>query len=234
MNSIRPVKAAAVILAAAIAAAAGVAGPGDPASRTASNLDYWLGQATTATTPAGEPPAIAATNPFGSADRFQRTDAVPGVIVLSDGTLHAGGIFTTRDKDLEIWIAETKRWRHVPLLTLLSLEAVIVSEGMELEWRWKEMGLNEKVYTGRKTPVRRFLWRAHLIDGSYLTGAIKGQPLWVETAAGQRGPLLLHERSDGKYGQTLEGLVYVKRVVVSRRAMKQARKLAASATQPTP
>ncbi len=223
-------RAAIAILAAELAGAAGAGGQGDSsASKPASNLDYWLGRATTATAPAIAGPA--ATNPLGGADRFERTDALPGVIVLADGTILAGRIFTTRDKDIELWVAQEKRWRHVPLLAMLSLEAKVVKEGMELEWRWKEMGLNEKVYTGRKKPVRRLLWRTHLIDDSRLTGAIKGQPLWIDTASGRRGPLLLQERSDGKYGQTLEDLVYVKRVIISRRAMREAQTQKAPASK---
>lgn len=218
----RSTRCAALAAAICLAAGAGVSGPeGRPSSGPESNLDYWLGQATTSTAPTTTAPA---TNPMGGKDSFEREDALPGVLVLSDGTVHAGGIFTTRDKDLEVWVESEQRWRHVPAILLLSLEAVVVEEGMELEWRWKEMGLPEKVYTGRKKPVRRFLWRLHLIDDTYITGAIKGQPLWIETRAKRLGPFVLHERSAGKYGQELTDLVYVKRVVISRAAMTMARK----------
>jgi hypothetical protein len=50
---------------------------------------------------------------------------------------------------------------------------------------------------------------------------VKGQPIWVEDAeSGKKSaPLVLHERSKGADGQTLDELVYVERVVISRRLM---------------
>ncbi len=207
-----------------LALAAGVSSqPDKPASKPASNLDYWLNRArtTTASQPASRPSSA---NPFGKSDRFSRSDALPGVVVLSDGKILAGGIFTTRDKNWEVWVASQKRWRHIPPIMVLSIRAVVVEEGMEKEWRWKEMGRNERVYTGRAQPVRRLAWRFHLIDDSYVTGEVKGQPLWIETDGKRQGPFVLHERTKGKFGQTLKDLVYLKYIVISRRAMEEVRK----------
>jgi hypothetical protein len=189
------------------------------ASRPASYVESWLREATTATAPGVAEPAGG--NPFGTRDRFDRKDAPPGVVILSDGRTLAGRVYTTRDKDLEVWVESEKRWRHVPLILLLSIRAVVVEEGMEKEWRWKEMGSDEKTFTGREKPIRRYRWRLHLIDDSYVTGAVKGQPLWVDSPEKRRGPFILHERSAGKYGQTLKDLVHVKRVVISLRAMEE-------------
>lgn len=131
------------------------------------------------------------------------------------------GVLCGQDKNWEVYVADTKRWRHIPPILVLSIRAVVVEEGMEKEWRWKEMGRNEKVFTGRSQPIRRFLWRFHLIDDSYVTGAVKGQPLWIETRQKRHGPFILHERSKGEFGLSLKDLVYLKRVVISRRAMKE-------------
>ncbi|KKL22716.1 hypothetical protein LCGC14_2432670, partial [marine sediment metagenome] len=163
-------------------------------------------------------------NPLGASDRFRRRDALPGVVVLSNGTVIPGGVYTTRDKNWEVWVESEKRWRHIPPILVLSIQAVVVEEAMDNEWRWKEMGSDEKVFTGRKKPIRRFRWRFHLIDGSHVTGNVKGQPVWIEVDRKTKGPHVLHERSAGKYGQTLTDLVYVKRIVISRRAMEQARR----------
>jgi hypothetical protein len=203
----------------------------ETASKPASNLDYWLNRAepTTTSQPASRP---SETNPFGRTDRFSRSDALPGVVVLSDGKVLPGGVFTTRDKDWEVWSASKKRWRHIPPIVVLSIRAVVVEEGMEKEWRWKEMGRNERVFTGRAKPVRRLLWRFHLIDDSYITGAVKGQPLWVETAGKRHGPFVLHERTKGKLDQTLKDLIYVKQVVISRRAMEEVLKIQLNASSP--
>lgn len=202
--------------------AAGVSGPAkQPDSGPASRLDAWLNQdGPTTTATAIEPPAV---NPLGGTDRFSRPDALPGVVVFSDGTMLAGRLYTTRDKNWEVWDRSRQRWRHIPPIAVLSVRAVVVEEEMEKEWRWKEMGSDEKVFTGRTKPTRRLAWKFHLIDDSYLTGAIKGQPLWVESGGKRHGPFVLHERSAGNYGQTLKDLVHVKHVVISRRAMEKAR-----------
>ncbi len=220
MNS-HKVKLIALALVMSLVLASGVSSPpSGSASKPASNLDYWLSQAkpTTTSRPASRPSEI---NPFGRTDRFSRSDALPGAMILSDGKILPGGVFTTRDKDWEVWSASKKRWRHIPPIVVLSIRAVVVEEGMEKEWRVKDMGRNERVFTGRAKPTRRLLWRFHLIDDSYITGAVKGQPLWVESAGKRHGPFVLHERTKGKLDQTLKDLVYVKRVVISRRAMKK-------------
>ena len=232
----RATRLAGAVLAAGLTAALAASGPGRPATKPA-YLDHWLRQTTTATGPGIAEPAGG--SPFGTRDRFKRKDALPSVVILSDGRTLPGTIYTTRDKDLEVWVAsETRaadaRWRHAPLILLLSIQAVVVEEGMEKEWRWKEMGSDEKIFTGRKKPIRRFRWRLHLIDDSYITGAIKGQPLWVDSRGKRRGPFILHERSAGKYGQTLEDLVYVKRVVISRRAMEKVIKAQAASRPAVP
>lgn len=190
-----------------------------------SNLDYWLQQS-------GQDPAggatvrgpAAATKPQDEEIKFYRPDALPGVMVMSDGRLLPGGLYTTREKNFEVWVESEKRFRQIPFLSILSITAVVTEEAIENEWRWKAMGDPEKVYTGRSYPTRRFLWEFHLIDGSRITGAVKGQPVWIEVAGKAIGPALLAERSKGEFGQKLPDLVYVRRIIVSRTMMNLALK----------
>ncbi len=207
---------------AVVLAAAG--GPGEKPRRDP--LDELLDRVPVTTAPATRRARTRPKNPFAGAmaDNFSRTDALPAAAVLSDGKLLAGGLYTTRRKDLEIWLADQRRWRHVPLICVRGIHAVVVSESMDPEWRWKEMGSDEKVYTGRKRPVRRLEWRLNLIDGSSLQGEIKGQPLWIER--GRRRTLwVLHARTKGEYGQTLAELVYPRQFVISRREMDRVGKI---------
>ena len=198
---------------------------GSPKQRP-TNLGLWL-RGAARTGPATQPAASAeqsGVDPFRPATGFRRNDAVPGVLQLSDGRLVAGGIYTTREKPLLLFVEAEKRWRRIPLLTVLSISAVVVEEKIVLRWRWKAMGEPERVYTGKKYPTRRLKWTFHLIDDTTLTGTIKGQPLWMESEGRRRGPFILHERSKGKDGQSLKDLVYVKRAFVSRRLMNIVRK----------
>ncbi|MCD4824168.1 MAG: hypothetical protein K8S55_06135 [Phycisphaerae bacterium] len=199
-----------------------------PKAAPPSDLDYWLKQAEKTESESSQKSSQkssekpqAGTSPFKSPSGFLRDDALPGVIELSDGKQLPGGVYTTPDKPWIVWVAGEKRWRRIKPLAVLSITAVVDEEKMELAWRWKAMGEPEKVYTGKKYPFRRFRWKLHLIDGSYITGVIKGQPVWVETTAKTHGPFVLHERVKGKVGQTLKDAIYVKKIVISRKMMNK-------------
>ena len=185
----------------------------------ASNLDYWLNAAE----PVKEAPKTSPaepTDPFRkSKETFLRPDALPGVIELSNGKQLPGGVYTTLEKPWIVWSEATKSWRRIPFITLLSITAVVEQERIELRWRWKGMGEPERVYTGEKYPWRRLHWRFKMIDGSVVEGSTKGQPVWVEFRGKRYGPWVLHERMKGKDGEVLEDLVYIKKIVISRKMM---------------
>ncbi len=167
-------------------------------------------------------PVSGGRNPFqagkGPADR---PDAVPGVIELSNGRQIPGYIYTTRYQPLLVYVEAQQRWRRLPLAAVLSIEAIVVEEKMELRWRWKATGEPERVYTGQKYPTRRLQWRFRLIDGTEITGAVKGKPIWVEYRGVKSPPFVLRERSKGQDGQGLDDLIYVNRILISKRAMNK-------------
>jgi len=184
------------------------------------NLGFWLTRAKEGAK--AESPLEKGTDPFrGTKSTFQREDALPGVIEMSDGRLLAGGLYTTREKPWEVYAEKEKRWRQIPFINVLSITAVILEEKMEQRWRWKEMGVPERVYTGKEYPFRLFEWKLHLIDGTYMQGTVKGQPLWVEMKDSKAGPFILHERFSGPDGAKFKDCPYAKRVFVSRRLMDE-------------
>lgn len=193
------------------------------------NLDFWLNSAsskptTAASGPSDEPPAR---------NKPLRPDALPGVVELSTGQQMPGMLYTTRGKDWELYVEEDKNIHRIPFIAVLSITANVTEEVQELEWRWKEMGTPERVYTGKSYPTRRCTWTFHLIDGTKLTGTIKGQPLWIEYQQAVTGPLVMHERDKGEIGKTLKDLVYIKRIIVSKRMMDEVAK-AMPTSQPAP
>lgn len=194
-----------------------------PAQAPADDVEYWLNQAQAPA--ASSAPGRSAVEDIGkppaATGQPSRDDALPGVTVLSNGKVLPGWLYTTAEKPWVLFVEGEQRWRSVPFIDVLSIEAVVDEEKMEQEWRWKEMGVPERVYTGKAYPTRRLQWKFHLIDDSTLTGTIKGQPLWVELGQTRVGPMVLHERSKGEPGQKLADLVYVKRILVSRRLMDQ-------------
>ncbi len=205
---------------AAILLTIGVAAAQTTKPKAQSNLDFWLNQATSA--PATRPvtaTGAAGVNPFDRKGSFRRADAVPGVLELSDNRQIPGWIYTTVEKPLIAFVDIEKRWRRLPLIVALSISAEVVEEKITLRWRWKAMGEPERVYTGKSYPTRRLKWKFRLIDGSEIVAAIKGQPIWVELNGRKHGPFVLHERFKGADGQKLDDLIYVKRIVLSRKMM---------------
>lgn len=187
----------------------------------ADNLGHWLKQAqesgASSTKPIDEiaPAAEAPLAPVDAPD----IDAPPGVIELSDGTQLAGLLVTTDQTPWMVWVEQEQVLRRIPPLAVLSITAQVVEEGVEQSWRWKAMGVPERVYTGEEYPVRRLLWQFKLADGSEIVGAVKGQPISVRQGDKLVGPFVLHERMKGSAGQELENLIYVRKVVVSREMM---------------
>ena len=188
------------------------------------DVDYWLKKAQTSPAPSKTEIKKPSVNPIDTSDGFSRDDAICGVVELSDEAQLPGGIFTTRGKSWMVWVAAEKRWRLIPPGAALSIQAVVVEEKMQLKWRWKATGEPEKVYTGEKYPFRRFEWKFHLADDSQIQGVIKGQPLWVQSDDKTHGPFILGQRTKGKAGQSLEDLVYVRKIVLSRKMMEKVKK----------
>lgn len=167
-----------------------------------------------------KPPA----NPFNRSN-ISREDAMPGVVHLSDGRFYPGHIYTTLDRPFKVRVggtADSGKFRHIPSEIVESIDAVVVWERQDDDWRWKDEGSDVKVFTGKKYPNRKTDYKFTLIDGQTITGGIS-VPIYIELG-GKKRRFILHEREKGKLGTTLEQLVYVKRVVYSEEKMTEALK----------
>jgi len=184
---------------------------------------------------AADPPTI---NPFGRKPAV-REDAIPGYVAMSDGRILVGRIYLTRDKRLEIHDRQLQRQREIPLRAVKRLECEIVREWIEKQWRFKEPGNPEKVYSGRTYPAREYLHRITLHDDRTITGPLSAivyvEPTSPATAdkdkerpAAKPERLLLHKRAKGAWGKKLESLVYVKRMELGEDALAEGRKKAAA------
>lgn len=204
-----------MILLAICAGLAGQEPPTEPADPPADNLRHWLAQGQPTTNTADEP----TTQPTSQPAPVAPADAVPGsAVTLSNGQSFRGAVFTTAGAPIEVFVADTRRWRRVPLVAVVSITPRIVAEAMEPEWQPKEIGSSERIYTGREYPTRRLAWALELADGSVIRGDVKGRPIWI-LAAGpdgpvRRGPFILAERVRGEAGESLEDLTYISRIDV--------------------
>ncbi len=186
-------------------------------------------------TTAGEPPAL---NPFGPR-RQEREDAVLGYVEMSDGQVFAGKIYMTRDKRLKIYDNSMKRQREVPLRVVKQIDCKVLREWMEKEWRFKELALNEKYFTGRKYPAREYIHTITLRDGRTITGPLAEiiyvDPV-VDSAGGRPGSyrpdvepmrFLLHKRDKGPIDTDLKSLKYVRLVKLGEEAYEEGKRKAA-------
>jgi hypothetical protein len=171
---------------------------------------------------ADEPPTI---DPFGPRTSA-RDDAVPGYLELSDGVIHYGRLFLTRDARLKVFDPRRERSRDIPLEAIRRIDCVVDREWLEKEWRFKENANDQKVYTGRSYPVREYLHTITLQDGRTIQGTVSGI-VYVEDEPGSEPErFLFHKRAKGEVGSTLQSLRYVRLLRLGEKALEEGKQKA--------
>ncbi len=177
--------------------------------------------------PAQEPPSL---NPFGSsADQKPRDDSMPGYLETSDGRVHAGQLFLTRDARFKIYDEERKRQREIPLKAIKRIDCVILKEWNEKEWRFKENASDEKFYTGRSYPAREYTHKITLQNGQAIAGALSAIVYVQAESSKDPERYLLHKRDKGNLGTDLKSLVYVRSIHLGEKALEDGKRKAANA-----
>jgi hypothetical protein len=173
---------------------------------------------------AAEPPAL---NPFGPATsegQTERDDAVPGCLELSDGSVHPGMIYLTRDARLKVYDEKLERQREVPLQAIKQIDCKVKKEWLEKEWKFKETTSDEKIFTGRSYPAREYLHTITLRSGRTITCPLAAI-VYVQASPQQEAErFLLNKRNKGEAGKTLKSLVYVKRIKLGEDALEDGKK----------
>ena len=171
--------------------------------------------------PTGADPGSDPINPFQKKKPWSRPDARPAVVTDSNGTQIAGYLFTTRGRGWRLYDPTKKKYRDIPTIIVRRIEAVVLWERMDADWRWLKMGDDTKVYTGKFYPNRMLQYKFTLVNGRTLTGAI-AQPLTVEWH-NERTKCILHKRQKGELDQKLTDIPYLKSIEFSLEKMKQTR-----------
>jgi len=152
-----------------------------------------------------------AANPFGAQGGAARKDAVPGYVELSTDLKVPGWIYTTRAARIKIYNLRREVYEYVPVPALKHIEAAVEWERMDKEWRFKEAGNPEKIYSGREYPVRKVAYTLTLRNDHKIYGHILGAPLYVDHN-GKVERFILHDRDKGPMGSPLADLKYIKGV----------------------
>jgi hypothetical protein len=167
-----------------------------------------------------EPPAI---DPFGPRTPI-RDDAVPGYVERSDGTVHPGRLYLTRDARLKIFDEKLQQHREVPLRVVRAIDCTVLKEWTEKEWRFKENANDEKYYTGRTYPAREYVHTITLTDGRTIRGPLSAIVYVQSEGRDEADRFLLHKRDKGEPGTTLKGLVYVRSVRLEEKALEEGKR----------
>ena len=171
-------------------------------------------------------------NPFAPRQSV-REDARPGYIELSNGKIHYGMIHLTRDKRLKINDDKIGRQREVPLRVVSQIDGIVKKQWMEKEWRFKELALDEKIYTGRQYPAREHLHEITLSDGRKIVGSLAAI-IYLQPGDGPKVKtkrFTLYKRTKGKPGTELKDLVYVKRIKLGEKALQEGRRKASKKSE---
>jgi hypothetical protein len=178
------------------------------------DLDWALSQATTLpatrNTQQDDPSQPPTTQPSVLAARQAATATRFGTITLSNGQSLSGNLSSTPDQPLRVWDDDKKEYRDVPFKLVRSMEAKVLWERDEAEWKFKESGSDIKEYSGKTYPARETAYTLTLLNGQRVSGGVAA-PIYVDTPDGQR-LLVLHKRDKGNLGQTLKELVYIQKV----------------------
>jgi hypothetical protein len=170
---------------------------------------------------ADDPTAI---DPFGPRQPV-RDDALPGYLELSDGTVHPGRLYLTRDARLKIFDDQQQRQREVPLSAIKRIDSTVQKEWLEKEWRFKENANDEKVYTGHSYPAREYVHTITLKDGRTIKGALSGI-VYVQPEEGEAERYIFHKRDKGELDTDLKSLLYVRSVRLGEDALEEGKEKA--------
>ena len=131
-------------------------------------------------------------------------------VTLSDGRTLRGKVCIIRNR-VQIYDLSSQEKRLVSVKNIKRIQSRVQEEFMARQWFFKESGSDEKVYTGKKSPIRRFRTLITFHDGSTIRGNIMARTMYVETDEGRKRFQLLRKQ-EGEVGQKLSDLVHVKSV----------------------
>jgi hypothetical protein len=155
-------------------------------------------------------------NPF--APTAQPTVEPNGYLVLSDGSKLEGRISITPGMLLRIYDRAKKEHVDIALDEIAQIDVEIEKQWLDREWRWKEAGSIEKVYTDEFYYNHKYLSTLTLRDGTKIQGDLNAV-LYFENAAGKR-KFFLRKFLTGPHGpqQAVPEIVFVRQVVLQQEA----------------
>jgi hypothetical protein len=186
---------------------------GEPASQPSASqasdptVDWLFSQSTTGPAVATSQPAASQPAVFAAKDD---DGARYAKMLMSDGEKIEGSFTSTPGQPVRIYDNAEQAYDDVPFKLIKSLEAHVLWERDQPEWKFAASGSDVKEYSGKTYPARETEYTMTLENGKTYTGAV-ATPLYLD---GKNGVVLfvIHKRDKGEVGQTLKELVYILRL----------------------
>ena len=140
--------------------------------------------------------------------------ATSATVTTSDGKSASGQLYTKLDMPLTVFDRARKRFVAFTLKDISGIDVSVEEEKDEPSWYWKESGSDEKVFTGKTYPVRKYVTKVTFADGKAITGDVSG-PVYLKTTDGREIRYVLYRKQKGNEGQKLSDLVHVTSIVLS-------------------
>ena len=139
-----------------------------------------------------------------------------GVIHFSNQEKLEGAISLTPGKRLLLRTPKQRRPLEVSLSDVAQIDVKVTRRQVLKEWRFKEEGSPEKMYTGQTYPRLDFGLVVSFTDGKKLEcTVVKGTPIRVDVDDGKRRRVVLQNYMTGKIGQLPDDLVYIQKIVLA-------------------
>jgi len=157
--------------------------------------------------------AVEELNPFASDG--PRVPPANGYVLLSDGSRLEGYIHLTADLPLRIYSRAKKVHVDVAFDEVAEIDVEVEKDTLDREWRWKDAGSTEKVYTDRYYHTHKYVCTLKLKDGADLYGDMNAV-LYFQNAAGEK-KLFIHKFLTGAQGpeNKVPPIVFVQKVVLA-------------------
>ena len=151
-------------------------------------------------------------HPFGTSNSTTSLAVRTGVVTLSNGKVLSGQVWTTLKTPFRVWLADIKQYRDIDIRLIKTIHVRVLKAKEIRDWRYQQEGSDIKNYSGKTRPRISFAYRFTTLHGKTITGTLDA-PLFVRVG-GHTFNLILYKRVEGKLGEKLSSVVYVKSVML--------------------
>lgn len=151
-------------------------------------------------------------HPFGTSNSTTSLAVRTGIVTLSNGKVLSGQVWTTLKTPFRVWLADIKQYRDIDIRLIKTIQVRVLKAKEIRDWRYQQEGSDIKNYSGKARPRISFAYRFTTLHGKAITGTLDA-PLFVRVG-GHTFNLILYKRVEGKLGEKLSSVVYVKSVTL--------------------